>query len=137
MSICLILVCIVAILLLLMCISTPTHKQADTQEESFDIATLPPVPASTNAAFDGSLVKWYDWKRNKRATCASYNTDTPPRKQQDCPDTSFSYVSDMSQYIPGAKGGGCIQLGIDAQNWCWTTDGNYDVWWDKVATQSA
>ena len=115
-------------------VPTPPNQGWETVTQS--IRQSPPQPPSVDAP---NLTRWYDWRGNKQATCASYNSPYPPRSPQDCPDSSFSYVTAMSKYIPHAVGGGCIQLGHDAQNWCWTDEasqGQYDVWWDKVSTQT-
>lgn len=84
------------------------------------------------------LVPWYDWRGQMQAQCSANNAPIAPRTQQDCPDSSYSYVTDLGKFIPGAVGGGCIQLGQDAQNYCYSDQkGQYHVWWDKVNATSS
>jgi len=78
-------------------------------------------------------IPWYDWPAQKRSQCRAYNTDIAPRSPQDCPDTTFTYVTDMSKFVPGVKGGGCIQLGIDSDAFCHSDEkGKYHPWWAKI-----
>lgn len=78
-------------------------------------------------------IPWYDWPAKMKSQCRGYNAPVAPRSPQDCPDTSFTYVTDMSKFIPGAKGGGCIQLGIDSDAFCYSDDqGQYHPWWSKI-----
>ena len=106
------------------------------QEISQSMIISPPSPPSLKAP---SLNRWYDWQANMQSICSSYDAPIAPRTPQDCPDTSFSYVTDLSKFVKDVpKGqGGCIQLGRDSQNFCYSDKrGKYHVWWEKVATQS-
>ena len=79
-----------------------------------------------------------DWRSIASSTCASHNGSIAPRSQQDCPDSSFTYVTDMGRLVAGAKGPGCIQLGISSQPFCYSDkQGNYHPWWDKLKVSSA
>ena len=65
--------------------------------------------------------------------CSSYDGAIAPRAPQDCPNSSFSYMTDLSKYIPGAKWGGCIQLGNIDYPYCYSDDkGKYHVWQGKL-----
>ena len=85
------------------------------------------------------LVPWYDWRGQMKAQCSFNNAPIAPRTPQDCPDSSYTYVTDMSKFIPGAKPGigGCIQLGEGSQNFCYSDpEGKYHPWWDKINVTS-
>ena len=78
-----------------------------------------------------------DWKSEARSTCSAYNTPIAPRSQQDCPDSSFAYVTDMSRFIPGAKHSGCIQTGNSSSPWCYSQpNGKYEPSWERIAANS-
>lgn len=78
-----------------------------------------------------------DWRQLASSTCASYNTPIAPRSQQDCPDSSFAFMTDMSRFIPGAKYAGCIQTGHSSEPWCHSKpDGTYEPWWERIAANS-
>ena len=68
--------------------------------------------------------------------CQEYNTHTgKPKQQQDCPDSSFTFVSDMSVHVPGAKWSGCIQLGDYPYAYS-DLEGKYHPHWAKIYTTS-
>lgn len=78
-----------------------------------------------------------DWRAQDESICSGYNAVIGPRSQQDCPDSSFSYTTDLSRFIPGANHGGCIQLGYSSQPFCYSTpSGNYKPWWEKLEASS-
>ena len=78
-------------------------------------------------------IPWYDWPARMKSQCRGYDAPVAPRSPQDCPDTSFTYVTDMSKFVDGVKGGGCIQLGIDSDAFCYSNEeGKYQPWWSKV-----
>ena len=78
-----------------------------------------------------------EWRKNKMDTCSAYNTPIAPRSQQDCPDSSFAFMTDMSRFIPGAKYAGCMQTGASSDPWCYSKpNGTYVPWWERIATNS-
>ena len=67
------------------------------------------------------------WLANKTYQCSTYNNKDglSPTQPQDCPDSSFTYVDDMSYFVPSirdnptSKYPGCIQLKINS-NYCYS-----------------
>lgn len=94
----------------------------------------PPPPPSI---YSPGLNPWYNWQANMSSQCSANDAPFAPRTQQDCPDSSYTYVTDMSQFVPNVQGGGCIQLGIGSQNFCYSNEqGKYQPWWEKINVQT-
>jgi hypothetical protein len=120
------------------CVSLPTHMLPQTVP-----TTAPFGLVSSNLTKNNTLafnVKYPDVFTQKKAECSSYdefNAGLPPRNIQSCPNTSFSYVTDLNRYIPGAYHGGCIQLDRLSDGFCFSgEDGKYKPWWDKILKTS-
>ena len=71
------------------------------------------------------------WLANKTYFCSKYNNKTNgiPNEPQDCPDSSFTYVDNIGQFVPGTGKNlnfpGCIQL-KEGSNYCYSNEfGNY------------
>lgn len=81
--------------------------------------------------------RYLDWKSIAQSTCSTYSGSIAPRSQQDCPDSSFTFVTDMGRLVGGASGPGCIQLGTSSQPHCYSdSQGNYQPWWAKINASS-
>ena len=96
------------------------------KSENYDIFVARPL--------EQSGVNRLDWRTNAIATCSRNNAEIPrpPRSTQDCPDSSFAYVNDLSYYV-GAKNSpsipGCIQLNNLDDPFCYNdAEGKYKPW---------
>lgn len=118
-------------------VSLPTHLLPQTLSPSSPFGLVSSNLTTDTLAFN---VKYPDVINQKRAECSSYNdfnAGLPPRNIQSCPNTSFSYVTDLNRYIPGEYHGGCIQLDRQSDGFCYSgADGKYKPWWDKILNTS-
>jgi hypothetical protein len=56
-----------------------------------------------------------------------------PTSDRDCPDSSFTFVSDLSRFVPGQTGSGCIQLKSIEYPFCYSdSNGNYKPNYYKI-----
>jgi hypothetical protein len=80
----------------------------------------------------------FDWRENAKKVCSYYDSELPPRTDKDCPDSSFSYVHDLSGIVAGAPSTpACIQLGYSSEPFCYSTpSGAYVPWFDKLEVTS-
>jgi hypothetical protein len=79
-----------------------------------------------------------DFPQQRKNECAYYNGPYAPRTPQDCPNSSFDFITDMSKYIPGSKHAGCIQLGTTSIPYCYSdAQGKYKVWNKRLQAFSA
>jgi hypothetical protein len=69
--------------------------------------------------------------------CSSHDGFVAPRAQQDCPDSSFDFVTDVSPFVAGQQGSSCIQLGIQDYPFCYSDPrGKYHPNWTKIKVSS-
>jgi len=69
--------------------------------------------------------------------CSSHDALVAPRAQQDCPDSSFDFVTNVAPYVKGQTGGSCIQLGIQNYPFCYSdAAGKYHPNWTKIRVTS-
>ena len=71
------------------------------------------------------------WLANKTYICSNYDNKSNgiPSEPQDCPDSSFTYVDNIGQFVPGSDNNlnypGCIQL-KEGSNYCYSNEfGDY------------
>jgi hypothetical protein len=78
-----------------------------------------------------------DWTRKYIRQCESYNRSSPPLMVQDCPDSSFTFVSDLRAFVPNAEPiPGCIQL--KDSPFCFSTStGKYEADLYRISEVSA
>lgn len=58
--------------------------------------------------------------------CSVYNNGKIPQEVQDCPDSSFSFVNNIADFVPNSPNySGCIQLKYPSNNCYNTTTGKY------------
>ncbi len=58
--------------------------------------------------------------------CSHYNNDKIPQQVQDCPDSSFSFVNNIADFVPNSPNySGCIQLKYPSNNCYNTINGEY------------
>jgi hypothetical protein len=58
--------------------------------------------------------------------CSRYNNGKIPQEVQDCPDSSFSFVNNIAEFVPNSSNySGCIQLKYPSNNCYNTSSGQY------------
>lgn len=113
----------------------PTQQYALPQEGAK--GRFAEVSKLLTATTKSNIVNPLDWKGQAEATCSSYNGSIAPRTPQDCPDSSFSFVTDLSRIVPGQHHAGCIQLGASSSPYCYSKpDGTYEPWWQKLTNST-
>ena len=79
-----------------------------------------------------SGVNRLDWRTNARKTCSRHDALRPPRSPQDCPDSSFAFVNNLSYYVGPENSPsipGCIQLNNLDDPFCYNdAGGKYKPW---------
>ena len=79
-----------------------------------------------------SGVNRLDWRTNARKTCSRHDALRPPRSPQDCPDSSFAFVNNLSYYVGPENSPsipGCIQLNNLDAPFCYNdARGKYKPW---------
>ncbi len=79
-----------------------------------------------------------DYKREAVEICSSYNKGVIPSKQEDCPDTSFSYIApSLTKVYVGENHGSCIQLQPMSYPNCYSdVGGKYKPWFGRIDAYS-
>lgn len=70
-----------------------------------------------------------DFPQQRHNECSYYDGPYAPRTPQDCPNSSFDFVTDMSKYVTGENHAGCMQLGPTSIPYCYSdAKGKYQPW---------
>lgn len=139
-------VLVVVALLLLVSIVLLQSRKIKSGNEAYQGWCTPTITNKTRAPLPAlvpqpqlPLYRMYNPQTVAAGLCSSYNQDQGPRQQQDCPDSSFTYVNDLTRVTGRLEHhfASCVQAKRGNNPWCYSLpDGTYVPNWDMYVAVS-